>query len=233
MNANQPGFMAGKLLGGAAVGSIAGLIPLFFGVRKDKTWLAVGGFLASVAGGMVAGVIGAIVLMGIFSYVIVLAKEPAMEVSATPGGGPSQRSFVAWYIVTSFLVETIFLAVFWSGFMAVSLRRNFVAVLLPSGAAFGLTMGIFFTAFLAFLLARERCASLFSTGRISWRVSIARPRSSACGTFPVAREPSSMSRRRLIRAKAMRIFVDVGEQEAVLSGPAMSLQALKKEISKG
>ena len=195
VNVNQPGFMVGKLLGGAAVGAIAGLIPLFFGVRKDKTGLAVGGFLASVAGGMVAGVIPATVLMGIFSYVIIQAKEPAMETAATPGGGASQRSFVAWYIVTSFLVETIFLAVFWSAFMAVSLRRSFVAVLLPSGAAFGLTMGIFFTAFLAFMPARGRCASLFSTRQISWRVSMARPPSSACGTFPVAMEPSFMSRR--------------------------------------
>ena len=233
MNANQPGFMAGALLGGAAVGSIAGLIPLFFGVRKDKTWLAVGGFLASVAGGMVAGVIGAIVLMGIFSYVIVLAKEPAMEVSATPGGGPSQRSFVAWYIVTSFLVETIFLAVFWSGFMAVSLRRNFVAVLLPSGAAFGLTMGIFFTAFLAFLL-RAGTVRIAVFDRADFLARLDR----AAAKLRLRHVPSSEGAivyepKALIRAKAMRIFVDVGEQEAVLSGPAMSLQALKKEISKG
>ena len=111
--------------------------PTVFQDGKDKTWLAVGGFLASVAGGMVAGVIGAIVLMGIFSYVIVLAKEPAMEVSATPGGGPSQRSFVAWYIVTSFLVETIFLAVFWSGFMAVSLGATSSLSCCPPGPRSG------------------------------------------------------------------------------------------------
>ncbi len=55
MNAQQPGFWLGVLLGGAGAGAIAGLVPLFLGVRQDKTWLAVGGFLASVAGGMFVG----------------------------------------------------------------------------------------------------------------------------------------------------------------------------------
>ena len=39
MNADQPGFMAGVLLGGAGIGAIAGLVPLFLGVTKNKTWL--------------------------------------------------------------------------------------------------------------------------------------------------------------------------------------------------
>ncbi len=55
MNAQQPGFWLGVLLGGAGAGAIAGLVPLFLRVRQDKTWLAVGGFLASVAGGMFVG----------------------------------------------------------------------------------------------------------------------------------------------------------------------------------
>jgi hypothetical protein len=59
MNADQPGFMAGVLLGGAGSGAIAGLVPLFLGVARNKTWLAIGGFLASVAGGLAGGIIGA------------------------------------------------------------------------------------------------------------------------------------------------------------------------------
>jgi hypothetical protein len=67
MNAQQPGFWAGVLLGGSCAGATAGLVSLFLGVRKVKTWLAVGGFLASVATGLAAGIIGAAILAGTFS----------------------------------------------------------------------------------------------------------------------------------------------------------------------
>jgi hypothetical protein len=76
MNAQQTGFWAPVLLGGAGVGSVAGLVPLFLGVRKNKTWLAVWGFVASAAGGLAAGTIGAAVVVVIFSILVPRGLNP-------------------------------------------------------------------------------------------------------------------------------------------------------------
>ena len=90
MNATQPGYWMGALLGAAGVGAIAGLIPLFFGVRKNKTWLAIGGFLASVTGGLTAGAVGALLLAGIFSLLIRPWDQPAMVLTQATAGGSTR-----------------------------------------------------------------------------------------------------------------------------------------------
>lgn len=131
-----------------------------------------------------------------------------------------------------FFGQTFFQAVFWSLFMSFWLRRSFASILVPTGAAFGLTMGIFMTAMLAFLLrsGTVRVAVLDhedflarldrAAGKLRYR-----PVSDNRGT--IAYEP-----RALLRNAATRILVDVHDGEAVLTGPKSPLARLKKEIEK-
>jgi hypothetical protein len=232
MNAQHPGFLAGALMGAAGVGAVAGLIPLFLGVRQDKTWLAVGGFLAAVAGGLAAGIIGAVIVAGIFSLLIRPWDETAQGESQTPQSGSKRRSTLGWYLVAMFFGQTVFLAVFWSLFMSISMGKSFINVLVPAGASFGLTMGIFITALMAVLLrAGTMRVRVFdhadflarldrAAAKLRWRVVQKND-----GT--IVYEPKA-----LLRTAAMRILVELGADEAVMTGPNLTLNSLKKEIDK-
>ena len=194
MNVQQPGFLAGAVLGGAGVGAIAGLVPLFLGVRRGKTGFAVGGFLACVAGGLVAGIVGAPLLMGIFSFVITRKAEAVDGQTQKIGGSSKGSTAVAWYLVIAFFGLTIFLTGFWSAFMAVSLQKSFINVLFPSGAVYGLTMGIFFTAVLPFMFrAGTEPHGRSWTAKASWLESIERPPSCDTGVSRRATDRSFMS----------------------------------------
>jgi hypothetical protein len=57
---------------------------LVLGARKDRIWLAVGGFLASVVGRLCAGFLGAAILAGIFCVLIRPWHEPATGAMQVP-----------------------------------------------------------------------------------------------------------------------------------------------------
>jgi len=232
MNAQQPGFWAGVLLGGAGVGAIAGLVPLFLGVRKDKMWLAVGGFLASVAGGLAAGIIGAAILAGIFSLLIRPWDEPATGAVQTPLGSSKGRSALGWYLVVMFFGQTVFMALFWSLFMSFWMGKSFVSILVPAGVSFGLTMGIVMTVFMAFTFRAgtvrvhvfDRADFLARLDRAAAKL---RYRHVEKSDGSLVYEPKA-----LVRTEATRIFVALGQDEAVVTGPSLTLKSLKKEIEK-
>jgi hypothetical protein len=232
MNELSPGFLIGMLLGGAAVGAIAGLVPLFLGVRRNRTWLAVGGFFASVAAGLATGIIGASVVAGVFSYIIRTRQEPATEESTTSPDLAQARTALGWFVVVMFFGQTLFGAVFWSLFMSVWLGKSFVSILIPAGAGFGLTMGIFMTAMMAVVLRSgtvrvdvlDREDFLTRLDRAAGKLRY-RPFPDDQGT--IAYEP-----RTLLRNAATRIMVEIHEAEAVMTGPKMTLDRLKKEIQK-
>jgi hypothetical protein len=232
MNLQQPGFLAGAVLGGAGVGAIAGLTPLFLGVRRGKTGLAVGGFLASVAGGLVAGIVGALIVAGIFSYLIVRGEQSAAgELQALPGKLKAS-SAAAWYLVIAFFGQTVFLAVFWSAFMAVWLGKSFISILFPAGASFGLTLGILFTAMMPFLFrAGSVRMSIFDRddflARLDRAAAKLRYRRVPASDGSVVYEP-----RALVRNEAMRMFVELSATEAVITGPIFGVKNLKKAIEK-
>ncbi len=230
MNAQQPGFLAGVLLGGAGVGAIAGLVPLFLGVRRGKTGLAVGGFLASVAGGLAAGIIGASVLAGIFSLAIRPWDEPATDAIQTPLASSSGRSRAAWYLVVMFFAQTIFLAAFWSLFMSFWMGRSFLEVLVPAGAAFGLTMGVFLTAIMAVLLRPstvrmpilDRTEFLDRLDRAAAKLGFKRVKETEGSLAYVPRS--------VLRGGAIPILVGLDVDEAVITGPNVILKTLKKTM---
>jgi hypothetical protein len=232
MNVDQPGLWAGVLLGGAAVGAIAGLLPLFLGVSKNKTWLAVAGFLASVAGGLAGGIVGAAPLAGIFSVLIRPWDQTPKDTAPAPLGGSNGRSALGWYLVIMLFVQTIFLAVFWSFFMSFWMRKSFISMLLPAGAGFGLTMGIFMTALMAvvFRAGSVRVPILNSTdflARLDRAAARLRLRQVEKDDGSVVYEPKAV-----LRTAATRIIVAVTPDEAVLTGPLSTLKGLKKEIEK-
>jgi hypothetical protein len=232
MNAPQPGYWMGVLLGAAGVGAIAGLIPLFLGVRKNKTWLAIGGFLASVAGGLAAGAVGALLLAGFFSLLIRPWDGPECAPSQVGPGSAKGGTALGWYLVAMFLGQTVFLAVFWSLFMSLWLGKSFVSILVPAGAAFGLTMGIFIAVLMAVVL-RPGTESFLVVDRANFLDRLERAagkiryRVSQTSDEAVVLEPKA-----LFRSDATRITVILGTDGAVATGPTTALKNLKKAIER-
>jgi hypothetical protein len=231
MNAQQPGYWAGLLLGGAGAGAIAGLVPLFLGVRQGKTWLAVGGFLASVAAGLATGILGAAILAGIFSVLIRPWEQPATGAMPMSSSSSSKRgSALGWYLVLMFFGQTVFMAVFWSLGLSLVMRKSLVSVLVPSGAGFGLTMGIFMTALMAVLLragsVRVRVLDRADfLNRLDRAAAKLRYRLIQKSDGSVVYEPKTP-----LRTTATRVFVELGADDARVTGPNQILNRLKTEI---
>ena len=78
----QQAIILGVLIN-AAVGVVIGLIPLILGFVKRNIKYGVFGFLASIAGGAILGVLLSIPAAAIFSWLIVRDPRPA-AVSADP-----------------------------------------------------------------------------------------------------------------------------------------------------
>jgi hypothetical protein len=131
-----------------------------------------------------------------------------------------------------FFAQTVFLAGFWSLFMSFLPGRSFVSTLFPAGAGFGLTMGIIMTALMAVLLRAgtvlvpvfDRADSLARLDRAAGKLRY-RPLPKSDGT--IVYEPKA-----LLRTAATRIRVDLRADEALMTGPSMTLHRLKKEIEK-
>ena len=58
------------IVGALIVGVVCGLFPLVFGLTRGQTALAVGGFVACIAGGLVLGILLALPLAILFMVLI-------------------------------------------------------------------------------------------------------------------------------------------------------------------
>jgi hypothetical protein len=140
---------------------------------------------------------------------------------------------MGWYLVVMFVGQTVFLAAFWSFFMAIWMGRKFLEILVPSGAGFGLTMGVFMTVMLAILLRPETVRlRVFDRADFLARLERAaaklRYRPSEPRDGAIVYEPKA-----LVRMAATCIFAEVGADEAVVTGPSQAVKRLKTEIEKG
>jgi hypothetical protein len=72
------------IIGGALLGALLGLIPLFLGRKKNRSRLGLYGFLGSIIGGAIAPLL-AIVVTAIFSWVI--AKSTSSQPNGAKGAG--------------------------------------------------------------------------------------------------------------------------------------------------
>jgi hypothetical protein len=116
--------------------------------------------------------------------------------------------------------------------MAFWLGKSFVSILFPAGASFGLVMGIFITALMAVLLRAgtvriripDRSEFLARLDRAAVKLRF-RPIPHSDGT--IVYEP-----RAPVRTAATRIFVELGEGEAVMTGSKSTLDRWKKEIER-
>ena len=62
--------METDLLVAAGIGAACGLVPLVYGLRKQQLLLATLGFVASIAGGLLLGLLGAGTVAAIFALLI-------------------------------------------------------------------------------------------------------------------------------------------------------------------
>ncbi len=224
------GYWMWVLIGGVGLGALAGLVPLFLGVIKDKAWLAAGGFLACVAGGLIAGVLGALTMLGISSAVLARRAEPASSATEAIYRSSRKRYALGWYLVVMFFAQTIFMAGLWSLVMSSWMGTSFVSSLIPGGASFGLATGIVVTV--------SRVVRL-RTGTVRMRFSDLTEFRERFDTAAAKRRYKCISNcdgslvfepKALVRTEATRIFVAFGAHEAVATGPLESLKRLKKSV---
>lgn len=62
--------MAQRILFGAAVGLIVGLLPLIVGIKNKRTKLPLIGFAASIAGGSIAAILLALPVSLLFTWLV-------------------------------------------------------------------------------------------------------------------------------------------------------------------
>jgi hypothetical protein len=66
----------GMIVGAVTVGILYGLVPLLFGLKRQRVGLAWAGFAASTAGGFILGLIGAVPMAAIFTGWIAMIGSP-------------------------------------------------------------------------------------------------------------------------------------------------------------
>ena len=74
------------IIGALIAGVVCGLVPLVFGLMRGQTALAVGGFVACIAGGFVLGILLALPLAILFT---VLIHTQSKDRTATRGPAAS------------------------------------------------------------------------------------------------------------------------------------------------
>jgi hypothetical protein len=77
--------METAVIAGALVGAVCGLVPLIYGLVRGQTGLAGGGFAACIAGGVVLGVILAVPLAALFTWLVWRASR-GLQPGGTVGG---------------------------------------------------------------------------------------------------------------------------------------------------
>jgi hypothetical protein len=159
-------------------------------------------------------------------------EEPATRATETPLNNSKRRSAFRWYLVAIFLGHTVFFTLIgslsgfsWKG-------RSFVSVLSLGNVCFGFTMGIIMTVLYAVLLravtARIRMFDRTEfLDRFDKAASKLRHRCVEMTDRSLVYEPRS-----LVRMQLMRIYVAIGNGEALVTGPDLTLAVLKKEIEK-
>lgn len=82
---NSAAYYIGVVVGALAVGAILGIAPLIVGLKKDKKGLAIGGFVACIVAGFVAGILLALpVCIGFVVAIILVSKKNNAVVENAP-----------------------------------------------------------------------------------------------------------------------------------------------------
>lgn len=73
------------IIGGAILGALLGLVPLLLGRRRGRAKLGLYGFIASIVAGALAPLL-ALIVVGIFSWLVVREKPAAGDASSRDAG---------------------------------------------------------------------------------------------------------------------------------------------------
>ena len=76
------------LIGAVVGGTLCGLIPYFFGKKRGQPTLGIIGLVACIVGGLIAGIILALPVAGVFALVIAVRKGESSTPGAPPGAPP-------------------------------------------------------------------------------------------------------------------------------------------------
>jgi hypothetical protein len=79
VNANQPSYLIGSLIGAAIVGILCGCIPLKLAQTRERVGLGWLGFGLTFVAGFLFGLIGALPMAGVMSLLIVIVGSPAKK----------------------------------------------------------------------------------------------------------------------------------------------------------
>ena len=150
----NPGFRTGIFFAGAEIGALAGLVPLFLGVRDDETWLAVGGFPASIVCGLAVGIIGAAIIVVNLPLLVCAWDEPATGALQAPLSSSKTRNARGRFLFGIFFHQSLLLAWCWSFLISFWMRKSVEGILVLPGASYGLSMGLGMTVFVAVYLRR-------------------------------------------------------------------------------
>ena len=76
INLNWTEYLVYAAMLNAAIGLILGLLPLILGIVKKQRSLGVYGFIGSIFGGAILGILLSIPVVGIFTYLILKKSKP-------------------------------------------------------------------------------------------------------------------------------------------------------------
>lgn len=77
-------------LGSFIIGSLLGLIPLFFGIKKNKRKLGIYGLVTSAIGGSILSAIFSIIVVVVFTWQIL--KKPSADTSENVSSDSNETS---------------------------------------------------------------------------------------------------------------------------------------------
>lgn len=88
MQETSPARWLGLIVGGLLAGTLCGLIPYFFGKKRGQATLGIAGLVSCMVGGLIAGIILALPVAGVFALVIAVRPNPQLP-GAPPGAPPA------------------------------------------------------------------------------------------------------------------------------------------------
>ena len=81
------------VIGAVVAGTLCGLVPYFFGKKRGQPTLGIVGLVCCIVGGLIAGLLLALPVAGVFALIIAVRKDestpaPGAPPGAPPGAGP-------------------------------------------------------------------------------------------------------------------------------------------------
>ena len=88
MDHMDPTRLIAMAIGAVVGGTLCGLIPYFFGKKRGQPTLGIVGLVCCIVGGLLAGLILALPVAGVFALIIAVRKDEGTPTPGAPPGAP-------------------------------------------------------------------------------------------------------------------------------------------------